>query len=298
MTNLPLITPGIPKVSMNVTTTFYGNIVNDIRIAKEAGFPGIELQSPKLYRYLNLGMSVEALLPQLDGLAVTAVGALQEDEPETFTREAHKLAKLTAAFGAPMMQMCTGPVDPEVVKDFRAGRLADNDPRYRGALGRTDRESLEHSASNTAIAADIAAEYGIGVCLEPLGWAPVNSVKQAVQILEIIDRPNVAINVDFWHFYVAGDTPADIAALDAAQIATVHVDDGIPVAPGEVPDQVHHRNVWTGGGVIPIQEWIDAVKSTGFDGWYCSEIFCAKAAELDFLEVARTLRSTLEILLA
>nr|WP_300146430.1 sugar phosphate isomerase/epimerase family protein [Propionicimonas sp.] len=285
------------KTSMNVTTTFHGNVVNDIRIAKEAGFAGIELQSPKLYRYLALGLPLDALLPRLNGLVVSAVGALQEDEPEIVTREAVRLAEITAALGAPMMQMCTGPVDPEVVKDFRAGRLRPEDRRYRGALGLSDREALEWTAKNVALAADIAADHGIGVCLEPLGWAPVNSVGQAVQILELINRPNVGINIDFWHFYVAGDTPEDIARLDPSIISTIHVDDGLPVAPGDVPDQAHHRNVWTGGGVIPIQEWVDAVKSTGFDGWYCTEIFCAKAAELDFLEVARTLRGVLEILL-
>ena len=29
-------------------------------------------------------------------------------------------------------------------------------------------------------------------------------------------------------------------------------------------------NVWTGGGRIPLKEWVDAVKATGFDGiWRC-----------------------------
>lgn len=53
------------KLSMNVTTTFYGNVVNDIKIAKEAGFDGIELQSPKLYRYLDQGFSAESVVPML-----------------------------------------------------------------------------------------------------------------------------------------------------------------------------------------------------------------------------------------
>jgi sugar phosphate isomerase/epimerase len=54
----------------------------------------------------------------------------------------------------------------------------------------------------------------------------------------------------------------------------------------------------TGGGSIPLQEWVDAVKATGYDGWYASEIFCDKANEFDFLEVATTLRNLMHILVA
>jgi sugar phosphate isomerase/epimerase len=65
-----------------------------------------------------------------------------------------------------------------------------------------------------------------------------------------------------------------------------------------VPDQSISRNVWTGAGSIPLQEWIDACKSTGYDGCYCPEIFCDKVAELDDVLVASTLRNTVRMLLA
>ncbi|NLW13656.1 MAG: sugar phosphate isomerase/epimerase, partial [Trueperella sp.] len=67
---------------------------------------------------------------------------------------------------------------------------------------------------------------------------------------------------------------------------------------GEIQDQAVSRNVWTGGGSIPLQEWVDAVKATGYDGWWCSEIFHDKSAEFGFLQVAQTLRSNMEILIA
>ncbi|MDR7187123.1 hypothetical protein J2X85_004193 [Microbacterium trichothecenolyticum] len=44
-------------------------------------------------------------------------------------------------------------------------------------------------------------------------------------------------------------------------------------------------------------EWIDAGRSTGYDGYYCSEIFSARVAELDNDFVAPTLRKTLTMLL-
>ena len=124
------------KLSMNVTSTFHGTALNDITVAKDVGFEGIELQSPKLWRYLDAGFTPESLLPHLEGIEVSGIGALQEDEPEAFRAEAEKLAHVGQVVGAPAMQMCTGPVDVTVVQDFKAGRLADDDPRFRGLRGR------------------------------------------------------------------------------------------------------------------------------------------------------------------
>jgi hypothetical protein len=74
--------------------------------------------------------------------------------------------------------------------------------------------------------------------------------------------------------------------------------DGLHVPPDEVPDQSISRNVWTGAGNTPLQQWIDACKSTGYGSWYCPEIFCDKVAELDDVLVAFTFRNTVQILLA
>lgn len=286
------------KLSMNVTSTFHGNVVNDIEMAKAAGFTGIELQNPKLDRYLATGLPAESVVPMLDGIEVSAIGALQESDLETFRAEAERIAKLGALYGAPTMQMCTGPVDVQTVKDFKAGKIAASDPRFTGVLGLPEKDQVEKTAERVALAADIANDHGLGLFLEPLGWAPINRLAQTQQIMDIIKRDNVGIVVDFWHFWVAGDTPEDVAKLDPEIIHAVHVCDGVPVPVGEIPDQSVSRNVWTGGGSIPLQEWVDAVKSTGYDGWWCSEIFHDKSAEFGFLQVAKTLRSNMEILIA
>lgn len=283
---------------MNVTSAFFGNVVNDIEIAKQAGFMGIELQNPKLDRYLAAGFAPESVVPLLDGIEVSGFGALQEADPETFRAEAERLARLGELYGASTLQMCTGPVDVEVVKDFRAGRLKGSDPRFRGLLGRPDNEVITETSKHVKLAASIAADHGLRLFLEPLGWAPVHTLDQALRILDLVNRDNVGIVVDFWHFFVAGDTPEAVAKLDPSIIDAVHVCDGIPVPAGEIPDQGVSRNVWTGGGSIPLQEWVDAVKATGYDGWWASEIFCDKSAELGFLQVASTLRNTLEILVS
>ena len=286
------------KISMNSTAAFHGTTVRDIAVARAAGYDAVELQTPKLFRFLDAGYTGHDLAPLLDGFPVSGVGAIQEAPDEEFKRDATRLSEVASMVGAPFVQMCTGPVDVRVVKEFRAGTLSPADLRFRGTLGMCDKEALADTARRVALAADIAADHGVSLYLEPLAWAPINRVSQALQIFETIDRPNAKLCVDFWHFWASGDTPEDIAALPADQIAAVHVCDGLHVPPGEVPDQSISRNVWTGAGNIPLQEWVDACKATGYDGWYCPEIFCDKVAELDDVLVASTLRNTVQMLLA
>ena len=76
------------KLSMNVTSTFFGNVVNDIKVAKEVGFDGIELQNPKMDRYLEAGYTAESVVPMLEGIEVSAFGKLMavsdKERPSSF----------------------------------------------------------------------------------------------------------------------------------------------------------------------------------------------------------------------
>ncbi|WP_268920014.1 hypothetical protein [Acidipropionibacterium jensenii] len=42
---------------------------------------------------------------------MSGIGAVQEADLETFRAEAERLATLGELYGAPSLQMCTGPVD-------------------------------------------------------------------------------------------------------------------------------------------------------------------------------------------
>lgn len=292
------------KISMNVTTTFYGNVVNDIAVAKAAGYGGIELQSPKLYRYLDAGYSAESLLPPLEGLEVTGLGAVLDLERRgehraEFLAEVARMAGVAEVLGAPILQLCTGPVDWNVVKDFKAGDLTAEDRRYRGTLGLSEDEALEAAASNVREAADIAADHGLDLYLEPLAWSNLNRHRHSLEIIERAGRANVGIALDTWHYWTTGDTLEEVAATPKELIKAVHISDGLDLdRVNDVPDQSVHRNVVIGGGAIPLQEWIDAIKSTGYDGWWCSEMFSDKANEHDFLKVATTMRNLLDIMIS
>jgi sugar phosphate isomerase/epimerase len=292
------------RLSMNVTTTFHGNVVNDIAVAKAAGYGGIELQSPKLYRYLDAGYSAESLPPLLQGLEVTGLGAVLNLERQgaaraEFLAEVTRMCDLAVVVGAPIVQLCTGPVDWNVVKDFQAGTLTAEDLRYRGTLGLAEDEALDAAASNVREAADIAADRGLDLYLEPLAWSNLNRHRHAMEIIERVGRDNVGIALDTWHYWTTGDTLEEVAATPKELIKAVHISDGLDLdRENDVPDQSVHRNVVIGGGAIPLQEWVDVIKSTGYDGWWCSEMFSDKANEHDFLKVATTMRNLLDIMIS
>ena len=75
----------------------------------------------------------------------------------------------------------------------------------------------------------------------------------------------------------------------------VHFCDSLPLT-GETPTH-ELREVWPGGGHIPLQEWVDAVLATGFDGWWSGELHSPKHWELDPWDTARCFRDTLRYML-
>ena len=287
---------------MNVTTTMHSNLYNDIKIAKEAGYQGIELQHQKYYRYLDLGLPLEDVKDWLNGIEVSAIGALwdierQRSERVEFLREVERMCKFGRFIGTTMVQMCTGPVDVEVVKDFNAKKNLEKDKRYKGFLGRPLKEAIEGTVRNVAAAADIAREYGMDLFLEPVAWTPINTLEKSLEVISTAGKDNIGLVIDFWHMWVAGDKPEDISKLDKNIIKNVHICDGLEFDRNQIPDQAILRDVWTGAGSIPLKEWIDAVKATGYDGWYTGEIFCKKAHEYDYLKTALALKYFMEFLL-
>ena len=87
------------------------NLVTDIRIAKAAGYDGIELWIPKLKRYLDAGYGVEELIPALGSLRPTTldcVMSIEREEPE-FRRQLRKdfeeLSALAQQLNCPAIQV-------------------------------------------------------------------------------------------------------------------------------------------------------------------------------------------------
>ncbi|MGI9357725.1 MAG: TIM barrel protein, partial [Rhizobiaceae bacterium] len=116
--------------------------------------------------------------------------------------------------------------------------------------------------------------------------------------LELIGRAgrdNIKMVVDYWHCYVSGDTPDTVSKLNKDVVYGVHVCDSLSFS-GGIPDESVLRDVPTGKGVLDLQAWCDAVKATGYIGWWSPELFCQKQHQENSFKVAAELKALLESL--
>jgi sugar phosphate isomerase/epimerase len=252
------------RLVYNSNSTMHLPVELQVRLARETGWDGIFLREEHVRRYLGQGYPVARLRDALRGLDPVNLGALVDverwrpDERATMLRDAEQLTRLAIDIGASHVQVLSGPADP-------AGS-------YRGPGELSTAERRRVTADGLRAVADLGAAAGIRYYLEPLAWTPLAPLADAVAAIEAAERDNVGLVLDFWHLWHAGTTPDDLARLDRRLILGVDFSDSLGPRAAGTPDQ-GSRRVWPGDGVIPLRSWADAVRSTGFDGWWDNELY-------------------------
>lgn len=277
----------------------HATLAMDLDIAEEVGFDGIEASATKPRAFLDAGFSEAELTGLLQNVNVPGMGFLidierQGEARKELMREAEELFHLASVAGAKGVQVLTGPVNLEAVQRHPKGAPVE---LYSGLLGRTLEEQVSLTARNLAEIADLARNFGLLLYLEALSWTPLNTIEKQLQIIDSAERDNVRMVIDFWHCYTSGDTPDDVARLDKDIIYGIHVCDSLPFS-GGIPNEVVLRDVPTGAGVIDLKLWADAVKATGYDGWWSCELFCRKQQQQNSYDVARELHALMSMLVA
>ena len=116
-------------------------------------------------------------------------------------------------------------------------------------------------------------EYVAPKTLWTMGRYPfVHTMAEMRDLIAEIRRPNVGLVLDSWHWYHAGDSAADIAALPADAVVSVDLND----APLGIPkDQMvdNHRELPAATGVIDIKSFLGALENIGFHGPVRAEPF-------------------------
>jgi sugar phosphate isomerase/epimerase len=122
--------------------------------------------------------------------------------------------------------------------------------------------------------ATVLGDNGISIGLEYVGpktsWSRgkypfIHTMAGMKELIAAIDRHNVALLLDIWHWYNAGDTVADILHLQNEDIVAVHMSD----APAGIPidQQVDSRRALPcSTGVIDTKGFMNALNRIGYDG--------------------------------
>ncbi len=252
------------RLVYNSNSTMHLPVLQQIRLARETGWDGVFLREEHVRRYLDQGYSPASLREALGGLEPVNLGALADierwrpAERAAMLGEAEALTALGASIGVRFIQLLSGPVQP-------------GGP-YRGPGELSPAERRRVTASALRAVADLGRPLGIRYYLEPIAWTPLASLDEAVAAVDAAERDNVGLVLDFWHLWQAGVTPDDVARLDSRLISGVDFSDSLGRPGSPDPDQ-RSRCVWPGEGQIPLREWVAAVRSTGFDGWWDNELY-------------------------
>jgi sugar phosphate isomerase/epimerase len=277
------------RLVYNSNSTMHLPALMQIRVARETGWDGIFVRQEHVRRYLALGYDAASLRDALAGMEPVNLGALPDverwrpDERAAMLAEAEALTDLAVEIGASYVQLLTGPVAPGGA--------------YSGPAELSREELRRVTVDAIRSVADIGAGSGLRYYLEPVAWTPLSTLEQAVEVIDAAERDNVGLVLDFWHLWQRGVTPDEVARLDPRIIYGVDLGDSLGPAGAATPDQ-RSRCVWPGDGEIPLQAWVDAVRSTGFDGWWDNELYSPPHWELaDPLAVGRGLLDVLRQLL-
>jgi 2-keto-myo-inositol isomerase len=255
---------------LNTSTIRPASLFDKIDAAAAAGFRAVELWNDDVTAYLEGGGSMQALKERLAarGLTVPSViavmGFVGNEAPgrEARLREARRRMEQARDLGAPF--------------------IVASPPPGRADLGRCGRDYAELLA--------LGREVGIRPAMEFLGFVEhVNSIPTARAIMERSGDPTATIVIDWFHM-VRGDGREtmleDLRALQAEQIAVVHLDDVPYDRPfGEMTDG--HR-VYPGDGDIPLADCFAALRETGYAGPVSLELFNEELWAQDPYAVAKT----------
>lgn len=255
------------------------NLLTEIRVAKDAGYDAIDLRISKLERYLDVGYRAEELLPALGGLqpaALSSLDGIECQEPEArreLCRRCERLSMVAGAIHCPVIQVIA----------------------LDGLKGEPWPEMRTKVARSLAELADIAGQFGVRLSLEPVVVSPLRTLAQAREVVDLAARANVGLGVDTFHLWAAGTTCEEVAALDRELIVSAHIGEATPRKGKEWTDD--DRGALPGDGVVPLKEWIAAIRETGYDHVWTLELYSPYHWEWEPSLLARELKRHAEALL-
>jgi 2-keto-myo-inositol isomerase len=166
----------------------------------------------------------------------------------------------------------------------------------------TEEKILKKDIKNSCVEvlkelSDIAEPYGVKIAVEFVGHpqCTVNTFGQAYDIVETVNRENVGLVLDCFHFHAMGSDLKDLKKADISKIFILHIDDTEDFPIGFLTDE---DRVWPGLGAIDLDSILSTLKEKGYSGAVSVELFRPEYYKLDAEEAIKTAKNTtLEVVL-
>ena len=137
---------------------------------------------------------------------------------------------------------------------------------------KTITEIREETVRIINIMADYAEPFGMKLAFEFVGYpnCSVNTFGQAYEIIKTVDRKNVGIVLDCFHFHAMGSRFEDLEAADASKIFILHLDDSEDLPVGAARD---NNRLMPGEGAIDLPRILTILKKLGYSSMVSIELF-------------------------
>jgi 2-keto-myo-inositol isomerase len=113
--------------------------------------------------------------------------------------------------------------------------------------------------------ADKVAPHGIKVSLEFCGCpnCSINQFGTAYDVVKAVNRDNVGITLDTFHFHAMDSHWEDLEKADGKKIFAFHLNDSENLPIGSMLDD---KRLWPGEGCLDHERTLKILKNIGFDG--------------------------------
>ncbi|MBC1811638.1 2-keto-myo-inositol isomerase [Listeria booriae] len=143
---------------------------------------------------------------------------------------------------------------------------------------------------------NIAESHGVKIALEFVGHpeCTVNTFEDAYDIVQAVNRDNVGLVFDSFHFHAMGSNIENLKNADGSKIFIFHIDDTEDFQIGLLTDD---DRVWPGHGAIDLDAHITTLKQIGYSDVVSVELFRPEYYQLtaeETIEKAKT--TTLEVI--
>jgi 2-keto-myo-inositol isomerase len=260
------------KLALNGATIMRSPLADDLVIAAECGFDALEIWAGKLPAYRE-SRTLDDLRDDLArrGIAPSCINSIEDITHRdaagrrALMAQVEETSGVARAIGAPSIVVVPG-------------------ARPAGA---TARDSIDDAVDVlrelSALAGDVALAFeflGKPRCAVPM-------LDMAIEVVERVDRANVGLVIDTFHFYAGASRLEDISRVPVDKLLVVHLNGCEDLPRDQLTDA--HR-LYPGEGVIPIDDILAGIRAGGYDGTFSIEIFRPAYWEQEPRAVARNAR--------
>jgi 2-keto-myo-inositol isomerase len=266
------------KIALNGATTMHADLETDIKAASAAGFELIEIWASKLREFLKSKTTndLKNLLKEnnLEPYSINSIEHITfrtNEDYEKIKAETVEFSKIAQEINCPYVVVVPG-------------KLPQN----------ADEEGIiEESVKVLNELADIAEKYNVGLAFEFLGQpdCSVQTLDLDKKIIDRVNRKNVGLVIDTFHFYAGNSSLEAIETLDPEKLFIFHINDAEDLPKEHLTDA--HR-LYPGLGILPIKEIKQRFDKIGYDRMVSIEIFRPEYWSADPFEVAKLAKAATE----